>query len=121
MLRPKLLVTFVLLIFRDDRIRLALSSESMISVFGEVFLSMIPSVLIALRNALVLGLSNPNSSMITILPSRSLSESAERIAPRRIFLGIWYDQSRGCGPCTLPPPFHRGDLSDATRARPVPF
>ena len=28
----------------------------------------------------------------------NLSDKAERRAPRRIFLGILYDQSRGCGP-----------------------
>ena len=62
-----------------------------------------------------------NSSIMIKFPSRNLSDKAERSAPRRIFLGILYDQSRGCGPWTLPPPFHKGERIDAIRARPVPF
>src|ERR1700687_2079854 len=54
-------------------------------------------------------------------PSRRRSESAEHIALFLIFLGKLYDQSRGCGPCALPPPFQRGERKLAIRARPVPF
>src|SRR3712207_8277249 len=40
---------------------------------------------------------------------------------RSIFFGIGCDQSRACGPWTLPPPFQSGERIEAMRARPVPF
>ena len=49
-------------------------------------------------------------------PEKSLLEPK-----RRIFFGSGCDQSRACGPWTLPPPFQSGERIDATRARPVPF
>src|SRR5687767_7941575 len=121
MFNPKLFVTLVFSTLRDDRTRFALSSESTISVLARFLFSTNPNAPTASRKSFVFGVLNPNSSMIIKLPSRSLSDNAERSAPRRIFFGILYDQSRGCGPWTLPPPFHNGERSDAIRARPVPF
>src|SRR5215213_9766479 len=121
MFSPKLFVTFVFSTLRDDKTRFELSSESTISVFARLRFSTRPRDPIASRKSFVLGPAKPNSSMMITLPSRTLSERAERKAPRRIFFGILYDQSRGCGPWTLPPPFHSGERSDAIRARPVPF
>ena len=40
----------------------------------------------------------------------TLPESTHRIASRRTFLGMLYDQSLGLGPCALPPPTRTGDL-----------
>src|SRR6185295_19637545 len=80
-----------------------------------------PSVDNDSAKSLVFGLSKVQPSTTKTLPSRTRSERAERNAPCRIFLGMLYDQSRGCGPCALPPPFHKGERSDAIRARPVPF
>src|SRR5205085_12665430 len=74
-----------------------------------------------LMNSLVLGCSNFHSSTMIKLPSRRRSEIAAHIAFLRIFFGKLYDQSRGCGPCTLPPPFQSGERRLAMRARPVPF
>ena len=57
----------------------------------------------------------------TRLPSRSRSESADLSAPRFILRGSSDVQSRGRGPCTLPPPFQSGERRLEIRARPVPF
>src|SRR5207237_10054650 len=70
---------------------------------------------------LVLCWSHFHTATIIRLPSRKRSEIAEHIARFLIFFGKLYDQSRGCGPCTLPPPFHNGERKLAMRARPVPF
>ena len=121
MFSPKLFVTFVFSTFRDDRTDSALSSESTISVFA-AFLVVRQTErrertekIFRLR---ILELELIDNDQIAFAkPFRK----AERRAPRRIFFGIWYDQSRGCGPWTLPPPFHSGERSDAIRARPVPF
>ena len=63
----------------------------------------------------------PKPSTTSNAPSRNRSESADFNAPRFILVGIFVTQSRGCGPCTLPPPFQSGERRLATRARPVPF
>src|SRR5207245_3983694 len=101
---------------RDANIRFVFLSESTMSVLPLSF--KLPSVVM---KSLVFGESNFNSFTMTRLPSRNRSEIAEHIARLRIFFGKLYDQSRGCGPCTLPPPFHKGERKLATRARPVPF
>src|SRR6185369_16420520 len=116
MFKAKLLTTFVLCTFRVDSIRFSLSSESTISVFPAK-----PSLPSEATKSLVFGVASDQPSTKVTLPSRTRSESAERKAPCRIFFGMLYDQSRGCGPCTLPPPFQSGERSDAMRARPVPF
>src|SRR6185503_12788686 len=102
--------------FRADKIRLSFSSESTINVLPAK-----PSDPRDAAKSFVFGLSIDQPSTTTTFPSLTLSDNADRRAPCRIFRGMLYDQSRGCGPCALPPPFHRGDLSDAIRARPVPF
>src|SRR5437879_13327299 len=78
----------------------------------------LPSVVM---KSLVFGESNFNSFTMTRLPSRNRSEIAEHIARLRIFFGKLYDQSRGCCPCTLPPPFHNGESTLATPAAPLRF
>src|SRR5207302_7939168 len=108
--------TFAVCTFRDASIRFVFFSESTISVLPVSF--RLPSVLM---NSLVLGCSNFHSSTTIKLPSRRRSEIAAHIAFLRIFLGKLYDQSRGCGPCALPPPFQSGERKLAMRARPVPF
>ena len=49
------------------------------------------------------------------------SDKADLSAPRFIFFGNSVDQSRGCGPCTLPPPFHSGERMLAIRPDQCPF
>ena len=51
----------------------------------------------------------------------AFAESAERIANWRILRGIACVYLRGCGPQTVPPPFHCGERVLPCRARPVPF
>jgi len=75
-----------------------IANTNTIKVFARFLFSIRPSAPIASRKSFVFAALNPNSSMTITFPSRSLSERAERIAPRRIFFGILYDQSRGCGP-----------------------
>src|ERR1051326_1802764 len=116
MFAPELFTTFVVRTLRDASIRLVFFNESTIKVLPLSF--KLPSVLM---NSRVLGESNFSSLTITRLPSRNRSEIAEHIARLRIFFGKLYDQSRGCGPCTLPPPFQSGERKLAIRARPVPF
>src|SRR5512132_3605774 len=94
MFRPKLFVTFVFSTLRDDKTRFALSSESTISVFVRFRFSTRPRAPTASRKSFVFGVLKPNSSTMIRFPSRSLSERADRRAPRRIFFGILYDQSR---------------------------
>ena len=72
-------------------------------------------------NSRVFGYSSAHSLTTIKLPSRKRSEMAEHMARLRIFFGKLYDQSRGCGPCALPPPFQSGERKLAMRARPVPF
>src|ERR1700730_3202324 len=116
MFKPKLLTTFARLKLRAERSRFSFSSESTINVLPPN-----PSFPSEAEKSLVLGLSRVQPSTTKTFPSRTRSERADRKAPCRIFFGMLYDQSRGCGPCTLPPPFHSGERSEAMRARPVPF
>src|SRR5215218_3150368 len=116
MFRPKLFTTLVWRRFLDDNIRLSFSRESTISVLPPS-----PSFVNDCEKSLILGFSRFQPSTTKTFPSRTRSESAERNAPWRIFFGMLKDQSRGCGPCALPPPFQSGERSDAMRARPVPF
>src|SRR6185295_16837844 len=116
MFKAKLLTTFALCTFLVERIRFSLSSESTIKVLPAK--QSFPS---EATKSFVFGVASVQPSTKVTLPSHTRSESAERSAPWRIFLGMLYDQSRGCGPCTLPPPFQSGERSDAIRARPVPF
>src|SRR5829696_10280045 len=116
MFRPKLFTTLVWRRFLADISRFSLSRESTISVFPPN-----PSRAKDCEKSFVFGFSRYQPSTTKTFPSRTRSESAERNAPWRIFLGMLYDQSRGCGPCALPPPFQSGERSDAIRARPVPF
>ena len=71
----------------------------------------------------VLGLRRveSRSSTTTSLPLASASVSAERRAPRLIFLLTACSWSRGCGPWATPPPAHCGARFEPWRARPVPF
>src|SRR5207244_11930431 len=85
--------------FRDASIRLVFFKESTISVFPLSF--KVPRVLM---NSLVFGCSSLQSLTIIKFPSRRRSEIAAHIARFLIFLGKLYDQSRGCGPWTFPPP-----------------
>src|SRR5581483_11392252 len=101
---------------REASISFVFFSESTIKVLPLSF--KLPSVLM---NSLVFGCSKFQSLTMIRLPSRSRSEIDEHMARLRIFFGKLYDQSRGCGPCTLPPPYHSGELKLAMRARPVPF
>src|SRR5262245_14816970 len=101
---------------RDDRIKLFSGEVSTISV-----LSFQPKLSAIARNVFVLWFSRSNPSTTTRLPSRNRSDRADFNAPRFILVGILVDQSRGCGPWTLPPPFHSGERKLAIRARPVPF
>ena len=55
------------------------------------------------------------------LPLCSASVSAERSAPRFIFLFTRISCECGCGPCATPPPTHCGERIEPWRARPVPF
>src|SRR6266853_5016216 len=116
MFTPKLLTTLAVCTLREASINLVFFNESTIKVRPLTF--KLSSTLI---NSLVFPWSNFHSSTMIRLPSRNRSESAEHIALFLIFLGKLYDQSRGCGPCALPPPFHNGDRKLAMRARPVPF
>ena len=70
---------------------------------------------------LVLGASNSRSCTTLSFPLVSASVSAERRAPRFIFLFTRISWSRGWGPCTTPPPVHCGERFEPCRARPVPF
>ena len=116
MFRPRLETTFALLTLREASSKLSFVSESTISVLPSS-----PSAASTPMNSFVFGWPSAKSSNTTTLPSRTRSDSAERNAPRRIFFGRFCDQSRACGPWTLPPPFHSGERIDAMRARPVPF
>src|SRR5829696_5122837 len=116
MFRPKLLTTFAWRRLRAESSRFSLSRESTINVLPPS-----PRLLNDCEKSLVFGFSRSQPSRTKTFPSRTRSESAERNAPWRIFFGMLYDQSRGCGPCALPPPFQSGERSDAIRARPVPF
>src|SRR5437762_13856107 len=75
---------------------------------------------IILMNSLVLGCSRSHSLTTIRFPSRRRSEIAEHMARFLIFFGKLYDQSRGCGPCTLPPALQRGERKLAIRARSFP-
>src|SRR5215813_13885584 len=101
---------------RDERIRFFPGAVSTISVL----LSQPKSFAIATK-VFVLWSSRANPSTTNRAPSRSRSESADFNAPRFILVGIFVDQSRGCGPWTLPPPFQSGERRLEMRARPVPF
>src|SRR5215813_3312315 len=101
---------------RDERIRFFSGEVSTISVL----LSQ-PKPFAIATNVFVLWFSRPNPSTTTRAPSRNRSDRADFNAPRFILVGILVDQSRGCGPWTLPPPFQSGERRLATRARPVPF
>src|SRR5215510_12787911 len=101
---------------RDERIRFFSGAVSTISVL----LSQ-PKFSAIAMNVFVLWSSSPKPSTTTRAPSRSRSDSADFNAPRFILVGNFVAQSRGCGPCTLPPPFQSGERRLAMRARPVPF
>src|SRR5215212_9932163 len=116
MFTPAAPTTFVPFTLREASRRLSLSIVSTTSVLPPR-----PSAARAPTNSLVFGCPKTNSSTTTTLPSRKRSDSAERNAPRRIFFGSGCDQSRACGPWTLPPPFQSGERMLAMRARPVPF
>src|SRR6056297_2876751 len=80
-----------------------------------------PSASSAAFASLVLGVSMPQLSTTTTLPSAALSDRAERRASFTIFLGVFWSYLRGFGPSATPPPANCGDRVEPWRALPVPF
>src|SRR5437762_13975726 len=91
-------------------------SESTIKVLPPSFRE--PIILI---NSLVLGCSRSHSLTTIRFPSRRRSEIAEHMARFLIFFGKLYDQSRGCGPFTLRPPFQSDQRKLPMRAHRLPY
>ena len=111
--------SWVLGIFRKDRLKLLFGSSTIIRTFlvGSICISLFKFIRQSLVLILLAWLNESSTTTVLLL----LLYMAVCKANWRSFIFIFFSYALGFGPNVTPPPFHRGELLDPDRAWPVPF